>query len=91
MALSEKWERRVEIARRMMRRNQRGKTTMLDRSKDSLTFECDMCGEVLETNTKEFNEALDTLRNDGWISKGSVGDGWAHFCPDCLVVTMKRV
>ena len=64
---------------------------MLDRSKDGIAFECDMCGEVLETNTKEFNEARDTLRSNGWISKRSVGDGWAHFCPDCLVVGMERV
>ena len=84
MTLSAKWERRVAQARRMMYGNQRGKTTMLDRSKDGITFECDICGEVLETNTKEFDEAIDTLRNEGWISKRSVDDDtWAHFCPEC--------
>lgn len=82
MALSEKWERRVELARRVLYGNQRG-NQMLERTKGNIEFECDCCGEVLDTNTQEFNEALDTLWNEGWISKRSVGDGWAHFCPEC--------
>jgi hypothetical protein len=60
---------------------------MMDRGKGGLiSFECEGCGEVLDTNTKDFEVANGIRQREGWQAKsfsGSVGTVWSHFCKDC--------
>lgn len=60
----------------------------IDRYKGYIIFECDRCHETLETGTREFNEALNELNNEGWraqkVFPDTRGDGvWRHYCKGC--------
>jgi hypothetical protein len=55
---------------------------MLDRQKGDVVFECDICGNVLETETSDFESARNLLRREGWRTL-KVGDVWMHKCPSC--------
>ena len=55
---------------------------MLDRQKGDVVFECDGCGEVLETGQADFGAALSLLRRDGWRAV-KAGDDWEHYCLAC--------
>lgn len=47
-----------------------------------IVFICDECGEELETETSNFQHALETLRANGWRNvKGK--NSWEHYCPEC--------
>lgn len=47
-----------------------------------IVFECDDCGETLETSVKEFYLAPEDAKQAGWrISK--TNGKWTHRCPDC--------
>jgi hypothetical protein len=39
---------------------------MLDRQSGDIIFECDGCGEVLATDTGNFNAARNLLQQNGW-------------------------
>lgn len=54
----------------------------MNRDQGLLTFECDDCGEVLETSEFEFIEALSALKEEGWVA-AKLGQKWEHFCPQC--------
>lgn len=57
---------------------------MMDRQKGKIVFECEACGEVLETDTGNFETAQAVRREAEWrVSK--VGDVWSHYCPSCGV------
>ena len=56
---------------------------MLDRQEGQIVFECDACGEVLETEEKEFSEAKRRLDAADWRAR-KVGSDWIHTCPDCV-------
>jgi hypothetical protein len=45
-------------------------------------FECDACGETLETETKDFSEALRIMRSAEWRAR-QVGSDWVHTCFGC--------
>jgi len=55
---------------------------MIDRQNGDVVFECDMCGEVLESATSDFNSAWNQAKRDGWRAK-KIGTEWAHECPKC--------
>ncbi len=55
---------------------------MLDRQKGGIVFECDGCNEVLETETSNFDAAVNMLNREDWRSK-KVGNGWEHYCFRC--------
>lgn len=59
---------------------------MLDRQHGKILFECDGCGEVLQTDTGDFTAALALMKSDGWsnrrLGRGEVAD-WNHYCPKC--------
>lgn len=55
---------------------------MLTRLYGKISFECDGCCEVLDTNTKEFDEALERLRSEDWKCRKN-GKEWSHYCPGC--------
>jgi hypothetical protein len=50
-----------------------------------ITFECDVCDDVLETDTSSFEKALSALEKSGWEShKEEEGSSWEHHCPNCI-------
>jgi hypothetical protein len=55
---------------------------MIQRIHGKVTFECDRCGEVLNTAEGDFQDALQTLRESGWKAK-KIGDDWTHICDEC--------
>jgi len=58
---------------------------MLDRQKGNVVFECDGCDEVLETETSNFDAAVNMLNQEDWRSR-KVGDTWEHYCLKCKKV-----
>jgi len=58
---------------------------MMDRQKGKLVFECDACGEVLETGESDFEEARAVFKAAEW--KAVMGQGrkpeWEHYCAEC--------
>lgn len=54
---------------------------MIDRQKGQYVFECDACGDTLETDTDDFNEANTSRRDFGWLAE-KVGRDWLHFCSE---------
>lgn len=60
---------------------------MIDRQNGGVIYiECDICDEVLDTETKEFDEARNVMRREGWKVRKIV-DEWIHGCPKCGVPT----
>ena len=57
---------------------------MLDRQLGEYIFECDVCGDVLNTDDRDFNAARDALTNSGWKAR-KIGSDWCHSCPACGV------
>jgi hypothetical protein len=55
---------------------------MLARIHGKINFECDGCAEVLDTETKDFDEAMRVLRGEMWDSQ-KIGADWAHYCSRC--------
>lgn len=47
-----------------------------------IVFECDDCGEELNTETEDWNEAIEQMRTEEWRAVKSY-DEWEHYCPDC--------
>lgn len=49
-----------------------------------ITFICDgeHCGEVEETRTRHFNQALDHIKSLGWKVVKDCGE-WFHLCRTC--------
>jgi len=45
-------------------------------------FECNGCGDKLETGEYEFADALDVLRAEEWRAIKE-DDVWEHRCPSC--------
>lgn len=57
---------------------------MLDRQKGVLIVECDACGDVLDTETKDFDEARACMQREDWKVR-KIGRDWIHGCPRCGV------
>lgn len=55
---------------------------MLDRQKGNIVFECDGCGEVLETETANFDAARNMMKREGWRAE-CVKNIWSHYCSGC--------
>lgn len=51
-------------------------------SKDGFSVSCDSCPEVVDLETKDFGEALNKMRELGWVAIRT-GNAWEHECPDC--------
>lgn len=55
----------------------------VERYKGDIVFTCDECNsEELDSNTKDFSEALEVLKMNGWTYLQEGGE-WKHICPDC--------
>ena len=58
---------------------------MIDRQKGGIIIvECDSCDAVLDTETKDFDEAREVMRQQEWKVR-KIGKDWLHGCPDCGV------
>jgi hypothetical protein len=55
---------------------------MMTREYGDIVFECDGCGDCLETGTDDWEEALSRFREEDWRAF-KVGEEWEHHCPDC--------
>ena len=53
-----------------------------------IVFECDDCGETLETGVKEFYLAPEAAKQEGWDISKANGE-WIHRCPECYAEYMK--
>lgn len=49
---------------------------------NSMTVECDDCGELFESGYGEFRYFIEELKMLGW-TMGNVKGEWWHKCPDC--------
>ncbi len=61
---------------------------MLDRQYGKFVVECDTCGDTLETETKDFNEAREIMQRNGWKIRGEgkpPNTVWIHGCSKCGV------
>lgn len=47
-----------------------------------IAFVCDDCGEVEQTDSQDFFEAWEEVKQVGWIARKE-DDGWQHLCKDC--------
>jgi hypothetical protein len=60
---------------------------MIDRQNGGIIYvECDSCDEVLDTETKDFEEARNVMRREGWKVR-KIAEEWLHGCPNCGVPT----
>lgn len=56
---------------------------MMEKQKGKYVFECDGCNEVNETDEKDFDDARDKIKKDGW--RIIFDDGtFVHYCPSCV-------
>lgn len=54
---------------------------MIDYQRRKIVFECDACGDVLETEESDFDLAQRVRRDAGWSAQ-KVGADWVHFCSE---------
>jgi hypothetical protein len=47
-----------------------------------ISFECDDCANILETEFGDFSTALEYAKKAGWKPM-KAGNGWEHQCPVC--------
>ena len=59
----------------------------IKRFRGLIIFECDECGEEIETNESDFQAAINVFRNDPegekWESNQDGKGSWSNYCPDC--------
>lgn len=54
----------------------------IERQKGRIIWVCDACGDHLETDTSDFQEAREAMRAEGWFSRLNPDDDWEHYCND---------
>lgn len=54
----------------------------IERQHGEIIFECDECGDTLDTFTKRFDDALAVLNDAGWMAV-KVDDHYEHVCDKC--------
>jgi len=55
---------------------------MIHRNHGDISFECDTCGELFDTNFHDWVAAWNLAKREGWRSK-KVNNEWEHVCPEC--------
>jgi len=55
---------------------------MIRRKKDEIHFECDGCGEDLNTFEESWDHALAYMKDEKWLAEKFAGE-WQHMCPRC--------
>jgi hypothetical protein len=58
---------------------------MIERRSGVITFICDECDErgQSERYPKQFKEAWQDMKDQGWQAYNDVEKGWTHNCPAC--------
>lgn len=51
----------------------------IDRIHGFIVYLCDGCGEELETDEREWDDAFAVLKQEKWLSVKSADD-WRHYC-----------
>lgn len=60
---------------------------MIDRQNGGFIFvECDSCDAVLDTGTKDFDEAREVMKRQEWKVR-KIANEWIHGCSRCGVPT----
>ena len=54
-------------------------TRSMDDFDGDIIFECDGCGTEEETHTPNFTQALNHIKDLGWIVRNEMGE-WHHYC-----------
>ena len=62
----------------------------VDRQKGKIVFVCDGCGDGLDTDTADFQDAKAHLKTEDWGHAQDEGV-WKHFCPGCKADTRLRL
>lgn len=54
---------------------------MIERIKGAIAYTCDLegCHEGIETGEREFSDALQYAKAEGWVAAKRNGE-WKHFC-----------
>lgn len=55
----------------------------LPRHERPIAWRCDECKGELETNTTCFDDALEILRENDWVSRQNDDGDWEHYCENC--------
>lgn len=55
---------------------------MMTRIHGVIHFECDGCAASIDTEQREFSDALRDAKADGWKPR-QVNGVWMHYCGDC--------
>lgn len=56
----------------------------IDRQHNKVIFICDECDDDFETGETNFFEALNRVKEEGWIVKRNDDDTeWLHICASC--------
>ena len=56
---------------------------MIERQHGHILIECDLCGQVFEGESGEWNEVWPLAKAEGWQAKKVDESIWMHNCPDC--------
>jgi hypothetical protein len=55
---------------------------VIDRQGGNIVFECDECGNALETEQADFSSAWNLAKRERWRTR-KIGNDWVHKCPGC--------
>lgn len=56
----------------------------LDTQHGKFIFICDDCGDDHNTNESEFFEALNRIKEEGWlVTRDNADEMWIHICKEC--------
>lgn len=55
---------------------------MMTRIHGDIHFECDGCGDNIDTEEKDFSDALRQAKSHGWKPR-QVNGVWLHYCGGC--------
>lgn len=56
----------------------------VQREYGEIIFECDECGALLDTHTKDWQESKSVLERDNWsYARDDDTNEWLHFCETC--------
>src|SRR5262245_33502611 len=59
-----------------------GMAAMYEQRNGKFKFECDgLCGGVIATGMKSWQQALNVSRVEGWDHRRSASGNWLNFCP----------
>ncbi len=50
-----------------------------------IVFECDICGDSLDTGETEFSESLHVKKQEEWTSRKDEDGDWIDVCSSCKV------